>query len=99
MHTTQNQSEQPLAAREHPLSPRERQLAFDPIPALVIRYSVPAIIGMLVNALYNVVDRFWIGQLHNTAALSGIGLTLPMFNLVLGFMQLVGVGETGSETA
>lgn len=96
MHTTQNQSEQPLAAREHPLSPRERQLAFDPIPALVIRYSVPAIIGMLVNALYNVVDRFWIGQLHNTAALSGIGLTLPMFNLVLGFMQLVGVGATAS---
>ncbi len=96
MHTPKNQSEQPLAASEHPLSPRERQLAFDSIPALVIRYSVPAIIGMLVNALYNVVDRFWIGQLHNTAALSGIGLTLPMFNLVLGFMQLVGVGATAT---
>jgi len=96
MHTPKNQSEQPLAASEHPLSPRERQLAFDSILALVIRYSVPAIIGMLVNALYNVVDRFWIGQLHNTAALSGIGLTLPMFNLVLGFMQLVGVGATAT---
>ncbi|NCC75146.1 MAG: MATE family efflux transporter [Clostridia bacterium] len=88
--------EQPLQTGEHPLSPRERQLAFDPILALVIRYSVPAIIGMLVNALYNVVDRFWIGQLHNTAALSGIGLTLPMFNFVLGFMQLVGVGATAT---
>ena len=96
MTTTQSQSEQLQPSGNHPLSPRERQLAYDPIPALVIRYSVPAIIGMLVNALYNVVDRFWIGQLHNTAALSGIGLTLPMFNLVLGFMQLVGVGATAT---
>lgn len=96
MPTANRMSDQILKTGEHPMSPRERQLAFDPITALVIRYSVPAIIGMLVNALYNVVDRFWIGQLHNTAALSGIGLTLPMFNLVLGFMQLVGVGATAS---
>ncbi len=88
--------EKTLPASEQSLSPREHQLAFDSIPALVIRYSIPAIIGMLVNALYNVVDRFWIGQLHLTAALSGIGLTLPMSNLILGFMQLVGVGATAT---
>ncbi len=78
------------------LSPRERKLAHDPIRKLVISYSIPAIIGMLVNALYNVVDRFWIGQLHITAALSGIGLTAPMSNILLGFMLMVGVGGAAS---
>lgn len=81
---------------EHHLSHRERQLDQDPIRQLILKYSVPAIIGMLVNALYNVVDRFWIGQLHITAALSGIGLTMPMSNTILGFMQLIGVGATAS---
>ncbi len=85
-----------IETSEHHLSPRERQLALDPIRSLIVRYSVPAIIGMLVNALYNVVDRFWIGQLHNTAALSGIGLTMPMSNTILGFMQLIGIGATAS---
>ncbi len=85
-----------MSTATHQLTPRERQLAFDPIPQLVIRYSIPAIIGMLVNALYNVVDRFWIGQLNNTNALSGIGLTLPMSNILLAFIQLVAVGATAS---
>ncbi|MDD2534555.1 MAG: MATE family efflux transporter [Eubacteriales bacterium] len=80
----------------HPMNARERQLAHDPIRKLIIQYSVPAIIGMLVNAFYNVVDRFWIGQLHNTAALSGIGLTLPMSNILLGFMLMISVGSTAT---
>ena len=73
---------------------REKQLATMPIPRLVIRYSVPAIIGMLVNATYNVVDRYWIGKLNNVDAMSGIGLTMPMSTIILGFMLLVGVGTT-----
>jgi putative MATE family efflux protein len=80
----------------HPLNPREQQLAFAPIPKLVVQYSIPAIIGMLVNALYNVVDRFWIGQLHITPALSGVGLTLPMTNILLAFMLMIGVGSTAT---
>jgi len=73
---------------------REKQLSTMPIPRLVIRYSVPAIIGMLVNATYNVVDRYWIGKLNNVDAMSGIGLTMPMSTIILGFMLLVGVGTT-----
>jgi putative MATE family efflux protein len=73
---------------------REQQLSTMPIPRLVIRYSVPAIIGMLVNATYNVVDRYWIGKLNNVDAMSGIGLTMPMSTIILGFMLLVGVGTT-----
>ena len=85
------------ASHSHPpLNPREQQLAYAPIPQLVVQYSIPAIIGMLVNALYNVVDRFWIGQLHITAALSGVGLTLPMTNIFLAFMLMIGVGSTAT---
>ena len=92
-------SSQPIVQTAHQaehMSLREKQLAYDPVNQLIIRYSIPAIIGMLVNALYNVVDRFWIGRLHNTAALSGIGLTAPMSNILLGFMLMVGVGATAS---
>lgn len=90
------QTAEPAANQVPHLTLREKQLASDPIRKLIIRYSVPAIIGMLVNALYNVVDRFWIGQLHNTAALSGIGLTAPMSNILLGFMLMIGVGGAAS---
>lgn len=73
---------------------REKQLSTMPIPRLVFSYSIPAIIGMLVNATYNVVDRYWIGKLNNVDAMSGIGLTMPMTTIILGFMLLIGVGTT-----
>lgn len=75
---------------------KEAQLAREPIPRLVIRYSIPAIIGMLVNALYNVVDRYWIGRLGQVDAMSGIGLTNPLLMIMLGFMLLIGIGTTAS---
>ncbi len=71
---------------------REAQLAGEAIPRLVIRYAIPAIVGMVVNATYNVVDRYWIGQLKDVSAMSGIGLTTPLTMIALGFMLLVGIG-------
>lgn len=93
---TQERQASQSPSPEHHLTARERQLAHDPIRQLIVRYSIPAITGMLVMAMYNVVDRFWIGQLHITPALSGIGLTLPFSNLILGFMQLIGIGATAT---
>lgn len=75
---------------------REAQLAGEAIPRLVIRYAIPAIVGMVVNATYNVVDRYWIGQLKDVSAMSGIGLTTPLTMIALGFMLLVGIGTTAS---
>ena len=42
---------------------RDVELAKEPIGKLLIKYSVPAIIGMVVNSLYNVDDRMFIGQI------------------------------------
>ena len=71
-------------------------LAKEKISKLLLKYSVPAIIGMLVNALYNVVDRIFIGNIPEVGslAITGVGVTLPITTIVLGFCMLVGIGST-----
>ncbi len=58
---------------------------------LLITFSIPAIVGMLVNALYNVVDRIYIGRL-GPLAMTGIGLSMPFMTLLMAFGMLVGIG-------
>ncbi len=64
------------------------------ISKLLIKFSVPAIVGLLVNALYNIVDRFFIGKMPDVGALalSGIGVTFPITIIILSFAMLVGTG-------
>ena len=61
------------------------------IGKLLLKFSIPAIIGMVVNALYNVVDRMYIGWI-GPLAMTGIGLSLPLMTLLMGFGMLVGIG-------
>lgn len=58
---------------------------------LLLKFSVPAIVGMMVNALYNVVDRIYIGWL-GPLPMTGIGLSLPMMILLMAFGMLIGIG-------
>lgn len=69
-------------------------LANEPISKLLVRYSIPAIIGMLVNALYNVVDRMFIGNIPNVGKLAtaGIGVTMPITTILIAFGMLIGIG-------
>lgn len=71
-------------------------LAKEKISKLLLKYSVPAIIGMLVNALYNVVDRIFIGNIPGVGslAITGVGVTMPITTIILGFCMLVGAGAT-----
>lgn len=68
------------------------------ISKLLLKYSVPAIIGMIVNALYNVVDRAFIGNIPGAGplAITGVGVTMPIVTVVLAFGMLIGVGATSS---
>lgn len=61
---------------------------------LLLKFSVPAIVGLLVNALYNIVDRFFIGQMPDIGAmaLSGVSVTFPISVIIMSFGMLVGVG-------
>lgn len=70
---------------------QNEQLLNEPVGKLLFKYSIPAIIGMMVNALYNVVDRMYIGRL-GALPMTGIGLSLPIMTLIMGFGMLVGIG-------
>jgi putative MATE family efflux protein len=71
-------------------------LGTEPIGKLLLKYSVPAIIGMMVNALYNVVDRMFIGNMPGVGpmAITGLGVTMPIMSIIIAFGTLIGVGST-----
>ena len=70
-----------------------KQLGEENIGKLLIKFSVPAIIGMLVNGLYNVVDRIFIGRGIGKLALSGVTVTFPIAIMIMAFAMLVGIGS------
>lgn len=69
-------------------------LGTEKVSKLLIRFSVPAIIGMVVNALYNVVDRIYIGNAPGLGAngLAGITIGFPIMIILLSIGILFGVG-------
>lgn len=71
---------------------RAEELGLHSIPKLLIKFSLPAIIGMLVNALYNVVDRIFIGKYVDEMAIGAIQLVSPMVFIIMAFGMLLGIG-------
>ncbi len=67
-------------------------LAEKNIGSLLLSYYVPAFIGVTANALYNIVDRIFIGQGVGHIALSGISVVFPVMIIIMGFGMLVGIG-------
>lgn len=76
----------------------QKHLVEAPIGKLLLQYSVPAIIGMIVNALYNIVDRMFIGNIPNigSLAITGVGITMPIMTIILAFGMLIGIGATAN---
>jgi putative MATE family efflux protein len=74
----------------------QQVLGTESVGKLLLKYSVPAIIGMLVNALYNVVDRIFIGNIPGVGplAITGVGVTMPIMSITLAFAMLIGIGCT-----
>ncbi len=77
---------------------REKRLANENVLKLLVSFSVPAIIGMLVNALYNIVDRIFIGQIKDVGdmAITGVGLTFPISTFTMAFAMLTGIGAAAT---
>lgn len=61
---------------------------------LLLEFSIPAIIGMLVNTLYNIIDRIFIGHIEGigSLAMAGIGVTMPLMIIIMAFGMLIGIG-------
>lgn len=68
------------------------ELAEADVGRLMVKYFVPAFIGVFVNSLYNIVDRIFIGQGVGAEALSGISVIFPVMLIMMGFGMLIGIG-------
>ncbi|WP_099191381.1 MATE family efflux transporter [Tepidibacter mesophilus] len=71
---------------------KQKRLGTENIGKLLIEFSFPAIIGMLINILYNIVDRIFIGKGVGAIAISAVGLTLPFSTIIMAFGMLAGIG-------
>lgn len=64
------------------------------IPLTILQLALPMTIAQLINVLYNIVDRIYIGRIGDgaTLALSGIGITFPIITIIMAFANLFGMG-------
>ena len=69
------------------------QMGTDPIFRLLIRFSLPCIIGMVVNSLYNIVDRMFIGYGAGEMGIAALTVSFPLMMVMVSFSTLVGVGS------
>ena len=69
-------------------------LGNDPVGPLLLRLALPTICAQVVNLLYNIVDRIYIGQIpvEGKLALTGMGVTFPVITLISAFSALIGMG-------
>lgn len=71
---------------------RSTMLANEKIGKLLFNLSMPAIVGMLVQALYNVVDAIFVGQVVGAVGISAIAVVFPIQMLTMALAQTIGVG-------
>jgi putative MATE family efflux protein len=62
------------------------------IGKLLLDFSIPAIIGMLVNAIYNIVDRIYVGQGVDPLGIAGITVAMPLMLILMASSMLIGIG-------
>lgn len=69
-------------------------LATEPIGRLLIRLAVPTVAAQMINMLYNIVDRIYIGHIpgNGSLALTGVGVCMPLIMIISAFAALVGNG-------
>lgn len=73
---------------------QQADLGSGSIGRLLFQMAIPTIIAQVVNALYNIVDRIYIGHIPEVGAtaLTGVGLTFPLIMIISAFSMLVGMG-------
>lgn len=69
-------------------------LGTDPIGKLLLKMAIPTVLAQLVNMLYNIVDRIFIGHIEGVGdyALTGVGLCMPIIMAVSAFAALISIG-------
>ena len=69
-------------------------LGTEPVGRLLLRLAIPTVVAQLINMLYNIVDRIYIGHIpgEGNLALTGVGICMPIILIVSAFAALVGMG-------
>lgn len=73
---------------------KDDKMANAPLGRLLIEMAVPTVFAQLVNLLYNMVDRIYVGRIPEVGhlALAGLGVTFPIIILISAFAALIGAG-------
>lgn len=77
------------------MNPRsEERLGTEPLPKLIFSLAIPAVLAQIVNLLYSIVDRIYIGHIADVGALAltGMGLCMPILLIVSAFAAFAGNG-------
>ncbi|NME32503.1 MATE family efflux transporter [Ligilactobacillus ruminis] len=73
----------------------DEKLGTAPLGRLMLSLALPTVLAQLINVLYNVVDRIYIGHMQGDGnlALTGVGVTLPIITLIAAFSAFAGAGR------
>lgn len=73
---------------------KEERMGTERIATLMFSMAVPSVIAQVINILYSIIDRIYIGHIQGVgaAALTGVGLTFPVITLISAFSAFAGVG-------
>lgn len=73
---------------------KDTRLGTESIPKLMFQLALPSVVAQLINLLYNIVDRIYIGRIPEVGhlALTGVGVTFPILTLISAFSSFVGAG-------
>ena len=76
------------------MAQNRQDMGSGPVKPLLLQLMIPAVVAQVVNLLYNIVDRIYIGHIEGigAAALTGVGLFAPILMLLNAFAMLIGAG-------
>ena len=72
------------------------RLGEEKISKLLVNLSLPATIGMMVNALYNLVDTIFVGRGVGALAIGGLTIAFPIQMIIMAFAQMIGIGAASA---
>jgi len=64
-----------------------------PIAKAVAHFAVPMMLGTSMSVIYSILNAYFLGTLHNTAMLTALALTLPLFAMIMALGNLIGIGS------
>lgn len=73
-------------------------LGHEKITTLLKRLSVPAMMGMMVNALYNFVDTIFLGRFVGVDAIGALAISFPIQMIIMGFGTMIGIGAASAAS-